>query len=109
MPNITIIWLNGLMDKLFIEPLGGGEDYGKLKPTIVICLLAFDLFREEERCVWGFRWMSPEGKILTDVQQLFYVKMDKAYFSHELTFRIGALPKDTFIARYPRLMFAEHV
>lgn len=66
------------LDKLFIEPLGGGEDYGKLKPTIVICLLAFDLFRGEERCVWGFRWMSPEGKILTDVQQLFYVEMNKA-------------------------------
>ena len=29
------------------------------------------------------------------------------YSSHGLTFRIGALPKDTFIARYPRLMFAD--
>ena len=66
------------LDKLFIEPLGSGEDYGKLRSTIVICLLAFELFRGEERCVWGFRWMSPEGKVLTDIQQLFYVEMNKA-------------------------------
>ena len=66
------------LDKLFIEPLGNGEDYGRLRPTIVICLLAFDLFQGEDRCVWGFRWMSPEGKLLTDVQQLFYVEMNKA-------------------------------
>ena len=66
------------LDKLFIEPLGSGEDYGRLRPTIVICLLAFELFRGEERCVWRFSWMSPEGKVLTDIQQLFYVEMNKA-------------------------------
>ena len=68
------------LDKLFVEQLKGGSDYGELKPTIVICLLGFDLFQEEERSVWDFVWMCPrEGRVLTHIQQLFYVEMKKMW------------------------------
>ncbi len=41
--------------------------------------------------MWGFRWMSPEEKVLTDIQQLFYVEMNKARESlSEICRRVGS-------------------
>lgn len=67
------------LDKLFVSQLRSGKDYVSLKSTIVINLLAFDMF-DTERALWNFLFMNPPtGKILTDMQEIFYLEMLKVH------------------------------
>ena len=67
--------------KMYIEPLGSGEEYHKLPPVLMIGLLGFDMFGDPARAVWDFTWMNPAThRLLTPektIQALFFVEMKK--------------------------------
>jgi len=64
--------------KNYIQQLDIGRKYLELKPTIMISLLGYDLFKGEKKYVWDFMLINPEtGMVLTLYELIIYVEMNK--------------------------------
>jgi predicted transposase/invertase (TIGR01784 family) len=61
-----------------VKKLSAGMTFIQIKPTITICLLAFDLLEEEESYRNSFRIRNDDsGKLLCDDLQIIYLELPK--------------------------------